>query len=327
MLLDGYGRKIDYLRISITDRCNLRCTYCMPPEGIEPKGRQEMLRYEEIERLVQEFVRLGVTRIRITGGEPLVRRGVVDLIGALSRIEGIEDLSLTTNGTLLDQYARPLKESGLGRVNISLDSFDSERFRRITRGGDLGQILRGIHAALEADLQPVKLNVVVIRGVNDDELPAFIDYSRTHPVWVRFIEFMPMGEGNLWAPQKFVSSKEVKERVGRFCALTPLEGQTGNGPAAYYQVEGGSGRVGFISSLTEHTCLRCNRLRLTCEGRLRSCLLQDQEVDLRAALREENPEDELGRQIEAAVKTKPLGHSLDLLNRPCSRGNMSAIGG
>ena len=170
MLLDGYGRKIDYLRISITDRCNLRCIYCIPPEGIKPKGRQEMLRYEEIERLLREFARLGVSRVRITGGEPLVRRGMVSLIGAISQIEGIEDLSLTTNGTLLYQYADQLKEAGLGRVNVSLDSFDADRFRRITRGGDLAQVLKGLQAALKVGLGPIKLNVVVIGGVNDDEL-------------------------------------------------------------------------------------------------------------------------------------------------------------
>ena len=286
-----------------------------------------MLRYEEIEKLVQAFVRLGVNRIRITGGEPLIRRGVVGLIETLSRIEGIEDLSLTTNGTLLDQYAHCLKKAGLGRVNVSLDSLDPLRYRRITRGGDLGQILRGIRSSLEVGLIPVKLNVVIIRGVNDDELSSFIDYVRRHPVWIRFIEFMPIGEDNLWAQDRFVSSLEVKERVSRICVLTPLARQAGSGPAAYYQVDKGNGMVGFISSLTEQTCQNCNRLRLTSEGRLRSCLLSDEEIDLRAALREGKQGEELSRQIEKAIKAKPLGHSLDLLNHPCTRGNMSAIGG
>ncbi|MBI2876835.1 MAG: GTP 3',8-cyclase MoaA [Candidatus Tectomicrobia bacterium] len=349
-MIDPYNRTIDYLRISVTDRCNVRCIYCMPPEGIDAKGREEMLRYEEIERVVREFVHLGVTRFRITGGEPLVRKGITGLIQDLAGLEGVKDLSLTTNGLLLDRYARELKQAGLRRVNVSLDSLKSERYHHITRGGDFHQVLRGIHHALEVGLHPVKLNVVVIREVNDDEVLDFVELARSLPVWVRFIEFMPMGEDNFWSPQRLVSSEEVKAYVLRHYPLEPLpppvsEGPSawepglpspfpseifsmvGNGPASYYRTPGAAGWVGFIGSMTRHSCHRCNRLRLTAEGRLRSCLLADEETDLRGALREGGSPEELRRLIERAVRAKPPGHSLSSSGHAHARGQMSAIGG
>lgn len=351
MLIDPYSRVIDYLRISITDRCNLRCIYCMPPEGLEPKGREEMLRYEEIERVAREFIQLGVTRFRITGGEPLIRKGITELIRGLAGLDGVEDLSLTTNGLLLDRYALELKQAGLRRVNISLDSLDSERYHYITRGGDFHQVLRGIRSALEVGLNPVKLNVVVIRGVNDDEVLDFVELARTLPVWVRFIEFMPMGGESFWTPEKFIPSEEVKERVLERYSLEALpqwssggpsaleqglspafhpetrSAMVGNGPAIYWRTPGAVGRVGFISSMTQHSCHRCNRLRLTAEGRLRSCLLADEEIDLRPSLREGGTKEALKRLIERAARSKPPGHQLSPAGRSHARGQMSAIGG
>ncbi|MDI3281125.1 MAG: GTP 3',8-cyclase MoaA [Bacillota bacterium] len=305
---DRFGRQISYLRISVTDRCNLRCLYCMPEEGVAFQPHSEVLRYEEIVRLAQVAVGLGITRLRLTGGEPLVRRDVVDLVRALSHLPGVEEVALTTNATLLAEYARPLKEAGLARVNVSLDSLRPERYREITRGGDLSRVWAGIAAAEEAGLSPIKVNAVIVRGLNDDELEDFVRLAAERNLHVRFIELMALGESARWQPRGYVPSAELKERLAGLLARSPLQkgegGLPGAGPAEYYQVSPG-GTVGFISPVSNHFCQSCNRLRLTAVGTLRPCLLSEREVDVKSALRRGADEAELRRLFLQAVEIKP----------------------
>lgn len=306
---DRFGRQITYLRISVTDRCNLRCLYCMPEEGVPFQPHSEVLRYEEIVRLAQVAVGLGIARLRLTGGEPLVRRDVVDLVRALSHLPGVEEVALTTNATLLAEYARPLKEAGLARVNISLDSLRPERYREITRGGDLSRVWAGIAAAEEAGLSPIKVNAVIIRGLNDDELEDFVRLAAERNLHVRFIELMALGESSRWQPRGYVPSAELKKRLANFLSQSslPQKGEgllPGAGPAEYYQVSPG-GTVGFISPVSNHFCQSCNRLRLTAVGTLRPCLLSEREIDVKSALRRGADEAELRRLFLQAVEIKP----------------------
>lgn len=329
MLRDSFHRRIDYLRISITDRCNYRCLYCMPANGIEPKPRHELLHYEEIIRIAELFVKLGLSRFRITGGEPLIRKGVVELIRAISQMKGVEDLALTTNGTLLARYARTLKEAGLKRINISLDSLNPQKYYEITRGGNIQDVLAGIETALEIGLSPTKLNTVVIRGVNDDELIDFVRFASDKPLEIRFIEFMPLGKEGIWSPEKFVPGEEIKARIAKVIPLEPITDREikGGGPADYYHIKEGTGTIGFITSLTENICQRCNRIRLTADGHLRSCLMTDEEYDLKAFLRVQASEDQLLIFIREAIRQKPQGRCFNLNQPHISRDPMSAIGG
>ncbi len=309
MLIDRYGRKIDYLRISVTDRCNLRCVYCMPESGIIPKDPQEILSFEEIERVAGIAVSLGINKIRITGGEPLARRDLVNLIGNLSRIELISDLSITTNGIFLEDYARDLTEAGLERVNISLDTLNEEKYEFITRSGRLPEALRGIDAALQVGLSPVKVNVVVMKGINDDEIVDFVRLSYDKPISVRFIEFMPFGRNLFWGEEKFIPMSEVQARCQSFAELLPANGLPGNGPARYYRIRGGQGTIGFISPLSSSFCFRCTRLRLTSDGKLRPCLYSEGQIDLRKFLRENVSSEEISDLIRLAISDKPKEHS------------------
>ncbi|MBI5869505.1 MAG: GTP 3',8-cyclase MoaA [Actinobacteria bacterium] len=272
-------RMIDYLRISITDRCNYRCRYCMPPEGVNPMGHDEILSFEEIVRFAEAAVEAGVSRVRITGGEPLVRRGNVDLVQRLAAVPGIVDLSLTTNGSMLEGQAAELHAAGLSRLNISIDSLDPERFSRITGGGRLAPVLSGLDSALEAGFAPVKVNAVALEGIEDD-LEDFVALTRERPVHVRFIEYMPIGlrMGGLW---KFVPREQLLSGLEAFGDLRPVASPGGGGPARYFKFAGAEGTIGFISSMSDHFCSRCNRLRLTADGRLRNCLFSDEEVDIR----------------------------------------------
>ncbi|TAN62025.1 GTP 3',8-cyclase MoaA, partial [bacterium] len=257
-LIDSYKRKIDYMRISITDRCNLRCTYCMPPEGIEliePKG---ILRYEEILRIVGIAAKSGVSKIRVTGGEPLVRKGLTEFLSAVSAIKGIEDLSLTTNGVLLKDYALKLKEAGLKRVNVSLDSLDRTRFLKVTRGDNLQDVLDGLKEAHLAGLTPVKVNMVVIKGFNDDEILNFALISKEKPYHIRFIEYMPFNTQEGWQKDKCISAKQILEIIGREGALIPIENEKHNaGPARRFKFKDAPGEVGVISPVSEHFCGSC----------------------------------------------------------------------
>ena len=322
MLRDEYGRKIDYLRISVTDRCNLRCIYCMPEGGIKPRNPEDILTFEEIKKVVKAAVSLGINRVRITGGEPLIRRELIRLIGFLGTL--VEDLSLTTNGMLLGRYAYQLREKGLKRVNISLDSLEEGRYRAITRGGDLGEVLRGIDKALEAGLHPVKVNMVVIRGINDREIIDFVRFVADRPLSVRFIEFMPSSG---WSEKRFIPMVEVKRRCEQFFALHPTE-EIGAGPAKYYSIENFPGRIGFISSLSLKFCSRCNRLRLTSDGRLKPCLHgAGDNINLKEAIRGGATPEELTLLLKMAAYGKPDQHHLESVPPTPSEETMCQIGG
>ncbi|MBN1877953.1 MAG: GTP 3',8-cyclase MoaA [Anaerolineae bacterium] len=311
MLEDTYHRIIDYLRISITDRCNLRCVYCMPEEGVQTCSHDEILRYEEIERVVRVAAALGIRKVRLTGGEPLVRLGVVALVRALAHIPGIEDLAMTTNGILLARHAPSLAEAGLRRVNISLDTLHPERFRAITRWGELDAVLEGIAAAFAAGLEPVKINTVVIRGQNDDEVVALARKATESGWHLRFIEWMPVGDAaeQDWHA-RVVTAAEIRAHIeAELGALVPAT-VNGAGPARTYKVPGAPGTLGFISAVSEHFCATCNRLRLTADGKLRPCLLAADEIDLRAALRQGAGEADLKALLQKAIQAKPLSHHL-----------------
>jgi cyclic pyranopterin phosphate synthase len=306
---DSFQRPINYLRISVTDRCNLRCVYCMPESGVELMSHYDILSYEEIYSVVKAAAELGITRIRLTGGEPLVRTGVADLVALISSIDTIEDISLTTNGILLARHAAELKEAGLNRVNISLDTLRPERFRQITRCGSLEDTLEGIEAARANGLTPVKINMVVIAGMNDDELTDFAAKTVKDGWHVRFIELMP-SSGNEPVSNRLVSVSEMKKRLETMGKLEPYQVEAGNGPAKYFRLSGATGTIGFISPVTEHFCFQCNRLRLTADGKLRPCLLSEAEIDLKEPLRGGAPLEELKNLIKRAIASKPESHHL-----------------
>ena len=322
-ILDSFGRSINYLRISVTDRCNLRCLYCMPPEGVPQMPHSEILSYEEVRTVVQAAAELGITKIRLTGGESLVRAELPKLIKMLSQIEGIQELSLTTNGTFLKKHALELKQAGLSRVNVSLDTLKADKFRYITRLGKLKDVLEGIEAAKEAGLHPVKINTVVMRGINEDEILDFTRMTYEDGWHVRFIELMPFKR-----VADFVPFIELRRHISLLGKLKPCASTTGNGPAMYYRLAGARGTIGFISPLTELSfCSRCNRMRLTPDGKLRPCLLEEDEIDLKMPLRNNASMEELKSLILKAVASKPEHHHLERGNiRPVNR-KMSQIGG
>jgi len=324
---DAYDRPIQYLRVSVTDRCNLRCVYCMPESGVCPLAHQDVLRYEEIVRIVRVAVELGLVHIRLTGGEPLVRRGIVGLVEQLARIPGLDDLSMTTNGTLLERYAAPLAQAGLRRVNISLDTLQPERFRRLTRRGRLEDVLQGRQAALAAGLRPVKTNTVVVRGLNDDEVVDMARLTLQADWHVRFIEVMPLGEGTHWSGDGVVPTAEIRAQVEAILGpLTAVKGE-GAGPARYYRLPEAAGTLGFISPVSEHFCQACNRLRLTSDGRLLPCLLSNLAIDLRTPLRAGADDEALGELFHQAIVAKPRGHHLADAMLPQQCLPMSQVGG
>jgi cyclic pyranopterin phosphate synthase len=308
-LSDSFQRPINYLRISVTDRCNLRCVYCMPPEGIALMSHYDILSYEEIYTLVKAAAELGINKVRLTGGEPLVRAGLPELVKMLADIDTIDDISLTTNGILLAQYAADLKDAGLHRVNVSLDTLKPERFRQITRYGNLTDTLKGIEAAGEVGLTPVKINMVVMAGVNDDELTDFALKTVNDGWHVRFIEHMPVNGDDAKAID-LVSVNDMRKRIESLGKLEPWQIDVGNGPARYFRLPGAKGTIGFISPVTEHFCFQCNRLRLTADGKLRLCLLNEDEIDLKEPLRSGASIQELKTLIENATARKPKGHRL-----------------
>lgn len=327
-LIDSYNRSIDYLRISITDRCNLRCTYCMPSDGIPLMNPDNILRYEELIRIIKICASHGITRVRFTGGEPLVRKGVVDFIKNIAGIKGIEDLSLTTNGVLLKDYAMPLKNAGLNRVNVSLDSLKKDRFQKITRADNLEDVLKGLDESERIGLSPVKINVVAIRGFNDDEILDFAMLTKEKPYHVRFIEYMPFDVEAGWQKEKCITAMEIKDVIEKFERLMPLEDiKKRTGPARRYKFEHAVGEVGFISPVSDHFCGSCNRLRLTADGKLRTCLFSDDEIDVKKALRGGASDKEIENLLFNAVRKKPERHYInDNIFKKCSR-TMSLIGG
>lgn len=326
MIIDKHDRVIDYMRISVTDRCNLRCIYCMPSEGVKPITHKSILSYEEIIRIVRIAAQLGVRKIRLTGGEPLTRKDLPFLIGAINNIKGIEDISLTTNGLLLGKLAVPLASAGLKRVNVSLDSLHSDRYREITRGGEIDNVLWGIREAESAGLTPIKINMVPIRGFNDDEIEEFARLTLKKKYDVRFIEFMPIGAREIWSQDKYVSTDEIKERVLRIGPLIPVKDRH-QGPARYFRFEDAPGVIGFISPITHHFCSSCNRLRLTSDGKLRPCLFSETEIDIRAAIRSGVSDDEIERLLRLAVEIKPRRHDLNNQANLDLLKPMSKIGG
>lgn len=307
---DTFQRQIDYLRISVTDRCNLRCRYCMPATGITMKTHEEILTLEEIFQVVKTATDLGFTKFRLTGGEPLVRKGLVTLIRKMASLPEIRDIALTTNGVLLPAQADQLKKAGLNRVNISLDTLRRERFRYITRVGDLEQVFQGMEAALQTGLTPVKINVVAVKGFNDDEILDFARLTMAKPFHVRFIELMPIGESQDFDQAKSLSIDHIKKTIAEEYELIPTS-LTGSGPAKYVKIPGGAGTLGFIGALSNHFCAQCNRLRLTADGKLRPCLHKNLEYDLKRVLRSGGGEEEIKAVFAQAIHHKPAQHSME----------------
>ncbi len=328
-LIDSFGRRIDYLRVSVTDRCNYRCFYCIPAEGVETAARSEFLSYEELSRLIGLFSELGVSKVRFTGGEPLIRRDMVQLVRLVAARRGIRDLSLSTNAHLLERYAGELVDAGIGRVNISLDTLDPDTFASITRGGELARVLRGIDAALEVGMRPVKLNMVVMKGINDHEIERMLDFAVERGADLRFIETMPIGEAGLKGGSHYYPADKVLERLRNHCGenLFPVKGGKGAGPARYYQIGSGPVRVGVISAISRHFCEGCNRVRLTAKGELVLCLGQEDTVPLGEGLRGGWSDEALIQAIRDAIARKPERHEFGE-RRPVVRfRDMSTIGG
>lgn len=338
-LVDQFSRTINYLRLSLTDRCNLRCLYCMPQEELDrddqvKTGRflehHQLLSYEELLRVVRLAVSLGMNKLRLTGGEPLVRKGILDFIQALFALEGLTEVRLTTNGVLLEEYAARLYQAGVRHLNVSLDTLDEEKFAKITGRSYFDKVYRGLFAAKDLGFK-IKINVVAMRGINDQEFVDFATMALRQPFQIRFIEFMPVGDKTGWDKKHFIGSDEIKAMIETLGTLTPFEKAHGDGPARMYALTtpaGEKGTVGFISPISHHFCDQCNRLRLTSEGRLRACLLNDRETDLKHLLRGGASDEQLVEAIRQTIVDKPQGHTLDQgrVRQSCS-GQMSRIGG
>jgi cyclic pyranopterin phosphate synthase len=326
MLTDTFGRVHNNLRISVTDRCNLRCTYCMPEEVVF-MDRSELLTFEEVTRFVRVAAPLGIDKVRLTGGEPLLRRDLSRLAGMLAEVPGLKDIGLTTNGLLLADQARPLYEAGLRRINVSLDTLDAGRFRQLTRRDGLGLVLKGIAAARAAGFDPVKVNAVVIRGVNDEDVVPLARYAREQGLELRFIEYMPIG-ADAWERGKVFIAHEILEQVEREVApLVPAEDYDPRAPAMDFRYTDGGGKVGIIASVSRPFCASCNRLRLTAEGKLRNCLFALDEIDVKPLLRERPDEQELANAIRRSVRDKWEGHEINTARFVKPLRTMHAIGG
>ncbi len=326
-MLDNFGRTINYLRLSITDRCNLRCRYCMPAAGVPPLTHGDILSYEELLQVAVAAVGLGVRKIRVTGGEPLVRKGVVDFIAALCALPEGPEVVLTTNGLLLAEMVEALAGAGLTRVNVSLDTLRPERFLEITRREGLDRVLAGLEAAQRVGLSPLKINMVPIRGVNDDEIVAFGRLALKYPWDIRFIEFMPFDTELDYRPEQRVPSPAIMEELGRLGVLLPVGGTGVQGPARLYRFAGSPGRVGIIPAISGHFCGDCNRLRVTADGRVRPCLLDGREIDLRSVLRQGVAVEGVQEVLRAAIAAKPERHRLHEAGVANGSRSMPGIGG
>jgi cyclic pyranopterin phosphate synthase len=327
-LVDGWGRRIASLRISVTDKCNFRCTYCMPAEGLEWLRRDEILSFEEIERLTRIFAALGIEEVRLTGGEPLVRRDLPVLVGMLAPIGGVRDLSLTTNGILLDRFAQPLVDAGLRRLNVSLDSLDHVRFAQITRRDALDQVLAGLaEAERHPQLRPIKVNCVAIKGFTEDEVPALAELARRKPYVVRFIEFMPLDADRAWSADQVLTGGEIRalieERFGPLVELPAKQSST----ARRFRFADGAGEIGFVNPVSEPFCSSCDRIRLTADGQLRTCLFSRREWDLKTRLRDGSSDSQIADFIRFAVRHKELKHRVNEPGFVRASRSMSQIGG
>jgi cyclic pyranopterin phosphate synthase len=327
ILVDGFQRRLNYLRISLTDRCNLRCIYCMPPDGLSKLRHEDILSYEEVLRLAKLAVGLGVTKMRLTGGEPLVRKGIFDFIPLLTGLAGLEDVSLTTNGIFLKDNLDKIKSGGIHRINVSLDTLQRQKYARITGVDGLDNVLEGIRRAEQMGFHPIKINMVVIKGLNDDELVDIAKLSIDHPYQVRFIEYMPVQDPLPGGGFQYLPNDLLRERLSAIFELVEVEKGHHDGPAQRFKLKGAEGEIGFISPLSHHFCQYCNRLRLTANGRIRSCLLSNEELDVRTPLRAGASDHELASLFIEAARQKPQHHAL------CERSIapfsvcMSAIGG
>jgi len=324
-LIDKYHRNLNYLRVSITDRCNLECIYCRPGGLIPILPHAEILSYEEILRVIGVGVRLGISKVRITGGEPLVRRGVFDFLKKLAAMKGIRDLSLTTNGVMLRDNVGRIREAGIARINVSLDTLDPDRYHRITGRDCFARVWQGIEEAHHAGIFPIKINVVALRGINDDELTDMAALSLKYPFHIRFIEYMPMGVAARQEKEKTMLTPEIRQRIELLGSLLPVQRGVSDGPAERFRFEGARGEIGFISAISQHFCRQCNRLRLTASGQLRSCLLSDRQVDMKKRLRAGCSDDDIAGVFLEAVRHKPSAHCLTSQRE--IKGQMSAIGG
>ena len=324
---DNYGRTIDYLRLSVTDRCNLRCRYCMPEEGVPSIPHGDILSYEELLRVAAATVRLGVRKIRVTGGEPLVRKGIVDFVRQLAALPGHPEIVLTTNGLRLAELADDLKAAGLSRVNVSLDSLREERFFEITRREGLDRVLDGLRAAERIGLAPIKVNMVPILGVNADEIVDFARLTLHHPWEIRFIEYMPVSDNLGFSPEQRFSAQSIMEELSRLGILLPITRSGPAGPARLFRYADAPGRLGVIPAVSSHFCNECNRLRVTADGRVRPCLFSDHEIDLKHALRSNNSDAALEEVISAATGVKPEKHHIGEEDFRSGERNMHGIGG
>jgi GTP 3',8-cyclase len=312
MLVDSFGRVHRNLRISVTDRCNIRCCYCMPHEAVKFKPRRELLTFEEIERFVHVVVRLGVNRLRITGGEPLVRAELPRLVAALAHVPGVEDLAMTTNGILLADFAPALKQAGLRRLNISLDTLREDTFREITRRQGLDRVLEGLRVAQRLGFEKIRLNAVVLRGVTEDDLVPLADFARQQDVEVRFLEFMPLDADRQWADDRVVTGAETRARIeAAYGPLVPAERPDPSQPAVDFRFADGRGRIGLISPVSQPFCHACNRLRITAEGQVRNCLFSTSDWDARKIMRNGGSDEELGALVRACIQAKKTGHGID----------------
>lgn len=325
-LKDSYSRRIDYLRISVTDKCNLKCLYCMPSKGLKHFEDSEILTNDEIVRFVRIAHKHGLEKVRITGGEPLVRKDIIDLVRLIKSV-GICDLSITTNGTTLSGQAEELKRAGLDRVNISLDSLDAERYRKITKGGDISLVWNSVKEAERVGLVPVKINMVPIRGINDDEITSFASLTINNDYHIRFIELMPSACNGAWRKDKYVSSLEIMEKILKLGKVEPFKFK-GRGPSRNYRIKGAVGVIGIISPISEHFCDFCNRLRLTADGNIRPCLFSNIMFDIKNPMRRGASDEEIEAIFFSAIKVKPQRHLLneDILSSGLI-DTMSKIGG
>ena len=325
-LIDPYNRHLNYLRISITDRCNLKCIYCVPRDLVPRLSHDEIMTYEEILRLVRIGLRLGISKIRVTGGEPLVRKGVYDFLTDLSGLDGLADLSLTTNGVSLKANLNKIKGAGIKRINISLDSLNPKKFAQITGYDKFEQVWAGIEKARSIGFRPIKINVVAMRGINDDEILDFGRLSLEHPFHIRFIEYMPIGDSQM-GNGPLLLAPEIKKRISALGNLIPVPNTMNDGPAQRYHFKGAAGEIGFIHALSHHFCDRCNRLRLTARGQLRPCLLSDHHEDVKGIMRTGGTDEQLAEVFFKAVRHKPSDHNLAIQNPSRVCGQMSSIGG
>lgn len=325
-LTDKYNRNLNYLRISITDRCNLRCLYCMPRELIPWLPHREILSYEEILRIIRVGIDFGISKVRVTGGEPLIRKGVYHFLNQVTKLKGLQDISLTTNGVLLRDNIDKIRSAGIKRINISLDTLNKNKFVHITGHDFFDQIWEGIHMARKIGIYPIKINVVPLKGINEDELVEIARLSIKYPFHIRFIEYMPMGSNQINS-ERHLLAPEIKKRIQRLGKLTPVDRNLNDGPAERFKFESARGEIGFIRPISQHFCNTCNRLRLTASGQLRPCLMSNDQIDMKILIRQGCSDGELGEAFLQAVRQKPSEHHLADNYFARVSAQMCAIGG